>query len=55
MTDDDDDQLECRCGSARCRGVVTGRDWQRPELQQRYRGWFSAYLQQRMARPERTR
>jgi hypothetical protein len=48
MTDDDDDQLECRCGSPRCRGVVTGRDWQRPELQRRYRGWFSSYLQRKI-------
>ena len=28
--------MPCRCGIALCRGVVTGRDWSRPELQQRY-------------------
>jgi hypothetical protein len=28
--------MPCRCGSAVCRGVVTGSDWARPELQQRY-------------------
>lgn len=50
MTDDDDDEpLECRCGSPRCRGRVGGRDWRRPDLQQRYEGWFSAYLQRRIA------
>lgn len=48
MTDDDADRLECHCGSERCRGSVTGRDWQLPELQQRYRGWFSAYLQRKI-------
>jgi hypothetical protein len=28
--------MPCCCGTALCRGVVTGRDWMRPELQQRY-------------------
>jgi hypothetical protein len=28
--------MECRCGSARCRGVVTGADWRLPELHQQY-------------------
>lgn len=43
-----DDEMPCRCGTASCRGTVTGRDWQRPELQERYAGWFSSYLQARM-------
>jgi ribosomal protein S18 acetylase RimI-like enzyme len=29
-------RMSCACGSALCRGVVTGADWQRPELQERY-------------------
>jgi ribosomal protein S18 acetylase RimI-like enzyme len=29
-------QMSCSCGSALCRGIVTGSDWQRPELQDRY-------------------
>ncbi|MFC4118414.1 SET domain-containing protein [Nonomuraea zeae] len=28
--------MECRCGAALCRGRVTGEDWRRPELQERY-------------------
>jgi hypothetical protein len=36
--------VECKCGSPNCRGTVTGKDWQRPELQKRYAGYFSAYL-----------
>jgi len=24
--------------------VLTGKDWQRPELQARYRGYFATYL-----------
>jgi uncharacterized protein len=50
MTDDDDYALECNCGSFECRGTLTGKDWQRPELQQRYAGYFSAYLAQKIAR-----
>ena len=44
MTDDDDNAIECCCGAPSCRGTVTGKDWQRPELQQRYAGYFSSYL-----------
>jgi hypothetical protein len=37
--------LECRCGASRCRGVVTGGDWRRPELRERYgRHWVPALL-----------
>ncbi|HYO91128.1 MAG TPA: SET domain-containing protein-lysine N-methyltransferase, partial [Pyrinomonadaceae bacterium] len=44
MTDDDDYEMECRCGSRSCRKVITGRDWRRPELQQKYSGYVSWYL-----------
>ena len=44
MTDDDDYEMECRCGRASCRKVVTGQDWRQPELQQRYGEHMSAYL-----------
>jgi uncharacterized protein len=30
--------MPCRCGSRLCRGVVTGGDWRRRDLQARYRG-----------------
>jgi hypothetical protein len=43
---------ECRCGSAMCRGRITGRDWQRPDLRERYRSHFSPVLQERIARVE---
>jgi len=37
--------LLCHCGSSMCRGTVTGRDWQRPELQARYgTHWVPALL-----------
>jgi hypothetical protein len=47
-TDDGDHVLHCRCGSPRCRGTVTGRDWMRPELRERYRGWFCWFLQRKI-------
>src|SRR5437764_13537078 len=44
MTDDDDYSVECKCGASNCRKIVTGMDWQRPDLQKRYTDYFSAYL-----------
>jgi SET domain-containing protein len=41
--------MSCRCGTARCRNEISGDDWRRPELQRRYRGWFSTYLADRIA------
>jgi hypothetical protein len=43
-------RFECRCGSALCRGKVTGRDWRLPELQARYAGYFSPFINQRIRR-----
>jgi hypothetical protein len=42
------DQFPCSCGAATCRGAVTGEDWKRPELWERYRGYFSPYLERRI-------
>lgn len=42
------DEFLCACGSPLCRGRVTGDDWKRPELWERYNGYFSAYLQRRI-------
>jgi hypothetical protein len=50
VTDDDDYAVKCTCGTAKCRGTLTGKDWQRPELQRRYAGYFSAYLADKIAR-----
>ena len=40
--------MDCQCGAPRCRGVVTGEDWRRPELQQRLGPYFSSYLRSRI-------
>jgi uncharacterized protein len=49
MTDDDDYSVECNCGVPNCRKILTGKDWQRPELQARYAGYFSEYLAKKIA------
>ena len=38
----------CHCGSSLCRHVVTGNDWQRSDVQERYRDHFSPFLNQRI-------
>jgi len=48
-TDDDDYSVECQCGAPNCRKILTGKDWQRPELHARYAGYFSAYLARKIA------
>jgi len=47
-TDDADYTMDCRCGAPRCRRTITGKDWTKPELQARYRGWFCWFLQRRI-------
>ena len=49
MTDDNDYSVECKCGAPNCRKTLTGKDWQRAELQKRYAGYFSAYLARKIA------
>ncbi len=45
MTDSSDyDEFICFCGQPQCRGKMTGNDWRSPELQERYEGYFSPYL-----------
>jgi hypothetical protein len=44
------DEFICECGTPNCRGRVTGNDWSRPELWERYAGYFSPYLQRRIER-----
>jgi len=41
-------EMPCNCGAPSCRGVIRGDDWRRPELQERYRGWFAWWLQQKI-------
>lgn len=47
-TDDLDYVMECNCGSPHCRGTITGKDWMKPELQEKYRGHFCWFLQHKI-------
>ena len=54
LFDNHDGQMQCRCGTASCRGLIGGRDWQRADLQRQYGSYFSSYLLSRMSRlPDR--
>ena len=50
MTDNDNYSVKCNCGAPNCRGTLTGKDWQKPELQTKYAGYFSEYLQKKIER-----
>jgi uncharacterized protein len=43
-------RMDCVCGSSRCRKTITEQDWQLPELQDRYRGYFSPYIQNKIGK-----
>lgn len=45
MSESSDYQLSCRCLSGICREVITGNDWKNKELQLKYKGFFSGYLE----------
>jgi hypothetical protein len=49
-TDDDSYQMQCNCASASCRIIITGQDWRRRDLQEKYAGYFSIYLQEKLSR-----
>ena len=48
MARTDNYRLECRCGSPKCRGIVTGKDWQLPEVQQQYGNYFVFHVLKRI-------
>ena len=50
MERSDDYALDCHCGSALCRGRVSGEDWRLPALQQRYADYFSLYIYNKIKR-----
>jgi len=50
MSDGSDyDEFDCNCGSMLCRGRVSGDDWRRRDLIDRYDGYFSPYIALRIA------
>lgn len=41
--------LACECGEPICRGRITGDDWKKRALQERYKGLFVGYIERRIA------
>lgn len=41
-------EFECSCGSPECRGKVTQSDWRIRSLQEKYNGFFSLYIQDKI-------
>jgi hypothetical protein len=37
-------EFKCNCGSPNCRKIIKATDWKIPELQQKYRKYYSPYL-----------
>ena len=48
MTDDEPYEMKCRRGTPSCRGTITGLDWLKPEIQVKYDGYFSWFIQRRI-------
>jgi SET domain-containing protein len=48
-------KMSCMCGSPNCRGLITEEDWKIPELQKKYDGYFSWYLQEKIDGIKKTR
>lgn len=47
----DEDKIskwECKCGSKKCRHIITGKDWQIPKLQEKYNGHFLPLIEKRI-------
>ena len=45
---DESYSLVCLCGSENCRKVITNSDWENSELQEKYKGYFQWYLQEKI-------
>jgi SET domain-containing protein len=49
-TDDDTYEMECNCEAKTCRKVITGQDWRKKDLQERYAGYISWHLMEKIRR-----
>lgn len=48
MFDDEPYEMRCHCHRNGCRSLITGLDWRKPEIQRRYDGYFSWFIQTRI-------
>lgn len=40
--------FKCSCGKNNCRNIITGNDWRKTELQNKYKGYFIPYIQDKI-------
>lgn len=48
LLDNEGYSMKCTCGSANCRGTITGYDWKKKELQDKYYNYFASYLKEKI-------
>lgn len=41
-------EMNCFCGAANCRLIITGDDWMKSELQEKYKGYFQPHIQRKI-------
>lgn len=46
-------EFDCCCNTKRCRSKVGENDWQKPDLQKRYDGYFQYFLQEKVNRKKK--
>lgn len=46
--DNEDYSFKCTCGAENCRKVITGYDWKRKDLQDKYYNYFAQYLKDKI-------
>jgi SET domain-containing protein len=46
--DNEDYSFNCTCGAENCRGTVTGYDWKRKDIQDKYFDYFATYLKEKI-------
>lgn len=49
MAEDYDQQFDCHCGATDCRRIIRGSDHMLPELQRKYQGYFSQWIEKKHA------
>ncbi|MDX1960957.1 MAG: SET domain-containing protein-lysine N-methyltransferase [Leptospiraceae bacterium] len=49
MTETDPEyKIELNCSRSTCRKKFTGEDWKKPEIQKKYKGYFSTYIEDKI-------
>ena len=41
-------EFKCLCGEKECRGIITDEDWKKKVVQEKYKGYFSIHIQEKI-------